>query len=527
MRVNDWVLVLRASAVADTQPPTSLVVNGGFETSDFTGWPGWTLSGNVAPLSYGPQTFLINTAQSGQSAAGLGPVGSDGTLSQDIQTTAGQHYTLSFWLANASGGPNDFTATWNGQALLALVDESAQGYTEYTFDVVGTAPTSHLEFDFRQDPSYWSLDSISVTPVGSQAPAAPVISTFFPDSDNANVLTLSGMAAAGSTVKVYDRTTPLGTTTANSSGAWSSTTGTLSNTTHSFTVTATDAAGNTSATSAPLVVTWAPSGGQNLVVNGSSETGAFTGWTLSGNVAPLSYGPQTFLINTAQSGQSAAGLGPVGSDGTLSQDIQTTAGQHYTLSFWLANASGGPNDFTATWNGQALLALVDESAQGYTEYTFDVVGTAPTSHLEFDFRQDPSYWSLDSISVTPVATATIAAGATLELASASSTAVTFTGSIGTLKLDNSASFTGTVAGLTGQDTIDFADISSSSVQQPSFSGTASGGTLTVTDGTHTASIALLGNYLASTFVPSSDGHGGTSVVDPSIQPPLLAQPHHA
>ena len=43
-----------------------------------------------------------------------------------------------------------------------------------------------------------------------------------------------------------------------------------------------------------------------------------------------------------------------------------------------------------------------------------------------------------------------------------------------------------------------------------------GGTysLTVTDGTHTANIALLGNYLASTFVASSDGHGGTLVVDP-------------
>ena len=64
----------------------------------------------------------------------------------------------------------------------------------------------------------------------------------------------------------------------------------------------------------------------------------------------------------------------------------------------------------------------------------------------------------------------------------------------------------------GQGTIDFADIDPTKVQQPSFSGgDASGGTL---DGTHTANIALLGNYLASTFVPSSDGHGGTSVVDP-------------
>jgi hypothetical protein len=36
----------------------------------------------------------------------------------------------------------------------------------------------------------------------------------------------------------------------------------------------------------------------------------------------------------------------------------------------------------------------------------------------------------------------------------------------------------------------------------------------VTDGTHAANIALLGNYMASVFVAGSDGHGGTSVVDP-------------
>ena len=36
---------------------------------------------------------------------------------------------------------------------------------------------------------------------------------------------------------------------------------------------------------------------------------------------------------------------------------------------------------------------------------------------------------------------------------------------------------------------------------------------TVTDGTN---IALLSNYMASMFVASSDGHGGTSVVDPTL-----------
>jgi hypothetical protein len=39
--------------------------------------------------------------------------------------------------------------------------------------------------------------------------------------------------------------------------------------------------------------------------------------------------------------------------------------------------------------------------------------------------------------------------------------------------------------------------------------------LTVTNGTQTAEINLTGDYLASTFTASSDGHGGTTVVDPT------------
>jgi hypothetical protein len=97
-----------------------------------------------------------------------------------------------------------------------------------------------------------------------------------------------------------------------------------------------------------------------------------------------------------------------------------------------------------------------------------------------------------------------------------------------LKLDNSVSFAGTVAGMTGQDAIDFADIDFVTAQAPVFSGTSAGGTLSVSDASHTANIALLGNYLASTFVLSSDGHGGTLAVDPpsaANQNELLAQPH--
>jgi len=119
----------------------------------------------------------------------------------------------------------------------------------------------------------------------------------------------------------------------------------------------------------------------------------------------------------------------------------------------------------------------------------------------------------------------------LELTSAFSGDVTFAASTGTLQIDNSSRFTGTVAGLADQDTLDLRDINPATVQTPTYSGSSSGGTLTVTDGTHTANIALLGNYLASTFVTSADGHGGTAIVDPvlasSNQQPMLTQPHHA
>ena len=87
---------------------------------------------------------------------------------------------------------------------------------------------------------------------------------------------------------------------------------------------------------------------------------------------------------------------------------------------------------------------------------------------------------------------------------------------GPLKLDNSSSFAGTVAGMTGQDTLDLADKDPDKVQPRSFSGNSLGGMLTVTEGMHTPNVALLGNYMASVFVAQSDGHGGTTITDPVI-----------
>jgi hypothetical protein len=114
---------------------------------------------------------------------------------------------------------------------------------------------------------------------------------------------------------------------------------------------------------------------------------------------------------------------------------------------------------------------------------------------------------------------------TLDFTSSFSQNVTFiSGSTGTLELAKSQSYGGKITGFStsGANALDLTDIAFVSPGQATFAGTSSGGTLTVTDGTHTAKITLTGDYLNSTFVASSDGHGGTKVVDPPAAAPLHA-----
>ena len=119
--------------------------------------------------------------------------------------------------------------------------------------------------------------------------------------------------------------------------------------------------------------------------------------------------------------------------------------------------------------------------------------------------------------VTGTGVVNIASG-TLEIVNASAAEnVGFTGATGKLVLDQSQSYTGSVSGfsLKGKTSFDLKDVGFVSATEATFSGTKAGGVLTVTDGTHTAHINLVGNFLSSTFIASSDGAGGVIVVDPT------------
>ncbi len=99
---------------------------------------------------------------------------------------------------------------------------------------------------------------------------------------------LSGTAEANSTISIYDNGTLIGTATTNALGAWSFTPGTaLPLGQHVFTVTATDAAGNTSVPSAGFTLT---------IASGVSNTPVLTSVVddvAGGTVGPLTSGQAT------------------------------------------------------------------------------------------------------------------------------------------------------------------------------------------------------------------------------------------
>jgi hypothetical protein len=117
----------------------------------------------------------------------------------------------------------------------------------------------------------------------------------------------------------------------------------------------------------------------------------------------------------------------------------------------------------------------------------------------------------------------IVTGGSLEIASAaaSTETVTFQGSTGSLNLDTPSSFKGTIAGFTGDGTLagsDHIDLKGIDYHSGSFaeSFNAATDTVSVTDGTDSATLHFAGSYVAANFSFASDGDGGTIVYDPPV-----------
>jgi hypothetical protein len=103
---------------------------------------------------------------------------------------------------------------------------------------------------------------------------------------------------------------------------------------------------------------------------------------------------------------------------------------------------------------------------------------------------------------------------------------------GILQLDSSLTFSGLVAGFGKPDLLDLRDIGfTSGPTHANWTQSGTSGTLAVTDGSHTADITLLGQYVTADFHVKTDNHDGTYVSDPpvktetDVQAVALANPH--
>ena len=141
----------------------------------------------------------------------------------------------------------------------------------------------------------------------------------------------------------------------------------------------------------------------NLVVNGSFETGDFTGWTQFGNTGFTGVQKGAFDGVSPTDGSYQAYFGAVGSIGGISQNIATVAGGNYNVQFDLANLSGGgtPVEYSIQFGTTVLKDVTTLAAFGYTHFDFTATATSSmTGLVAFGFRQDVSYFLLDNISVT-------------------------------------------------------------------------------------------------------------------------------
>src|ERR1700693_4217291 len=147
------------------------------------------------------------------------------------------------------------------------------------------------------------------------------------------------------------------------------------------------------------VVVSGPAQAANIVTNGRFESGDFTGWTQTGNTGFSGVECPGVGFAGPNDGACDAFFGPVGSVGGITQTLGTLPGRFYNIDFDFRPDGGTPSSFSAVWDAQpALFSVTNPAGSPYQVLHFLALATTPTTTLSFNFRDDPGFLFLDSVS---------------------------------------------------------------------------------------------------------------------------------
>ena len=141
---------------------------------------------------------------------------------------------------------------------------------------------------------------------------------------------------------------------------------------------------------------FAASAQANLVTNGDFETGNFTGWTKSGNP-----GLSDVIANSVTSNHTFLWRsGATNSPAYISQNLATSAGNTYDLSFDVFNSVTLPTSTFEVWfNGIEIYQFTGQ-AHNWSHLSFTgLAATGASTELKFGARNDPSFTRTDNIAL--------------------------------------------------------------------------------------------------------------------------------
>ncbi len=393
------------------------IVNGGFETGNFSGW---TAAGTTAVVNSGAHggTFVARVG-------GTSPTNGDSSISQTFTAPAGSGQ-LTFWYQVHC--PDTLTYDW----ATATLKDNTSGTTTTVLPKVCTnagtwvqasanLTTGHSytltlighDDNYAGDPTYALYDDVSM---GAPPPppdftiSANPTSLSIPQGGAGNSAISTAQVGSAGTVSLTASVSPAGPTASLSPAsitAGGSATLTVSVgatvAAGSYTVTVTGTEGTATHSTSVAVTVTAGGGG---IVNGGFETGNFSGWTAAGTTAVVNSG--------AHSGTYAARVGgtsPTSGDSSSSQTFTVPAGRT-NVSFWYKNTC--PDTITYDWATATLrdnttgttttvLPKVCTNAGTWVQTSANVIaGHSYTLTLishDDNYAGDPTYTLFDDVTI--------------------------------------------------------------------------------------------------------------------------------